>query len=81
MDVYTGDSQKRKKKFYKSYGELCKKLSSMKYMENNGWEKTMGNDQMYLTKKDPLYYLLTIKVLVVMIYILQYQIMHGIYNI
>ena len=64
MDKYTEDSQKTKKKFYKSYRELCKRLSSMKYIENNSWEKTIGNDQIYFTQKDPLYCFHTIKVLV-----------------
>ena len=64
MDKYTEDSQKTKKKFYKSYGELCKKPSSLKYIENNNWEKTIGNDQIYLTQKDPLNFFPTINVLV-----------------
>ena len=64
MDKHTEDSQKTKKKFYKSYGELCKRPSSMKYIGNNSWEKTIGNDQIYLTQKDPLYCLPTINVLV-----------------
>ena len=64
LDKYTEDSQKTKKKFYKSYDELCKKLSTMKYVENNSWEKAIGNDQIYLTQKDPLYCLPTIYVLV-----------------
>ena len=64
MDKCTEDSQKTKKKSYKSYGELCKRLSSMKYIENNSWEKTIGNDQIYLTQKVPLYCLPTINVLV-----------------
>ena len=36
----------------------------MKYIENDSWEKTIGNDQMYLTQKDPIYCLPTIKVIV-----------------
>ena len=64
MDKYTEDSQKIKRKFYKSYGELCKILSSMKYIKNNSWEKTIGNDQICLTQKDPLYCPPTINILV-----------------
>ena len=58
MDKYTEDNQKTKKRFDKFYGELYKRLSSMKYIESNSWEKTIGNDQ-----KDPLYCLPTINVL------------------
>ena len=36
----------------------------MKYTENNGWEKIIGNDQMYLTQKYSLHCFPTIKVLV-----------------
>ena len=36
----------------------------MKYIENNSWEKAMGNDQLSLTQKDPIYSLPTINVLV-----------------
>ena len=36
----------------------------MKYIENNSWKKTIGNDQIYLTQKDPLYCLPTINILV-----------------
>ena len=36
----------------------------MKYTENNGWEKIVGNDQMYLTQKYSLHCFPTIKVLV-----------------
>ena len=64
MDKYTEDSQNTKKKFYKSYGELCKRFSSTKYIENNSWKKAIGNDQIYLTQKDPLYCLPTINILV-----------------
>ena len=64
MDKYTDNSKKTKKKFYKSYNELCKRLSSMKCIENNSWEKAIENDQIYLTQKHPLYCLPTINVLV-----------------
>ena len=36
----------------------------MKYIENNNWEKTIEKDQIYLTQKDPLCCLPTIKVIV-----------------
>ena len=58
MEKYTEDSQKTKKRFDKFYGELYKRLSFMKYIESNSWEKTIGNDQ-----KDPLYCLPIINVL------------------
>ena len=32
INKYTEDSQKTKKRFYKSDGELCKRLSTMKYI-------------------------------------------------
>ena len=36
----------------------------MKYIKNNRWKKATGNDEIYLTQKDPLYCLPTINVLV-----------------
>ena len=36
----------------------------MKYVEKSNWVKTFGKNQIYLTQKDPIYYLPTIKVLV-----------------
>ena len=35
LNKYIEDIQKTKKKFYKSYDEFCKRLSSMKHIENN----------------------------------------------
>ena len=36
----------------------------MKYIKNNRWKKATGNDEIYLTQKDPLYCPPTINVLV-----------------
>ena len=65
MDKYDRKgSQKIKKKLYKCYGKLWKRLSSMKHIENDNWEKTIGKHEIYLTQIWLLHFHFSIKVLV-----------------